>query len=468
LRSAPERRKLVSTRKDINQEQAQNRSNLMKNGIAGRLFAVTLFFLSVLTTSNAQPTFTTLYNINGTADGFYPQAGLISSGNRLYGTALSAGSFGYGMVFGINADGTGFTNLYSFTGLPYWLSGTNTDGAYPFSDLVLLGDSLYGTAWIGGYFDYGTVFKVNTNGTSFENLYNFSGGSDGAYPYAGFVLAGNTLYGTTSGGGSSGNGTVFAINTDGTSFTNLYSFTALDPVTLTNTDGANPHARLVLAGTALYGTAPNGGRSGFGTVFRINVDGTGFTNLYSFTALDPVTQTNTDGAYPYAGLILSGNTLYGTAYQGGSSGHGTIFKINTDGTGFTNLYSFTPSTEESYLPINSDGAYPYAGLIISGNTLYGTAREGGDTGFGTVFAVSTDGTSFTNLHSFTDANFLNYDGGWPMARLCVVGSTLYGTAATAGNSWYGTVFALSLVPSLGIQIMGCRSVRTCPLGSGAI
>ena len=56
---------------------------------------------------------------------------------------------------------------------------------------------------------------------------------------------------------------------------------------------------------------------------------------------DPRSDTNSDGAYPHAGLILSGNTLYGTAYGGGSSGNGTVFAVNTDGTGFTNLYSFT-------------------------------------------------------------------------------------------------------------------------------
>src|SRR5256885_1773790 len=80
----------------------------------------------------------------------------------------------------------------------------------------------------------------------------------------------------------------------------------------------------------------------------------------------------------YAGLILSGNTLYGTAWYGGGSG-GTVFAINTDGTGFTSVYSFNGS---------SDGSYPYAGVILSGNTLYGTARYGGITGHGTVYSLS--------------------------------------------------------------------------------
>src|ERR1043165_6449047 len=81
---------------------------------------------------------------------------------------------------------------------------------------------------------------------------------------------------------------------------------------------------------------------------------------------------NGDGAYPNAGLILSGNTLYGTASRGGSLGSGTVFKVNTDGTRFTSLHSFTAT----------DGADPVAGLILSGGTLYGTTAYGGSSGNG--------------------------------------------------------------------------------------
>src|SRR5205823_605761 len=174
-------------------------------------------------------------------------------------------------------------------------------------------------------------------------------------------LSGNTLYGTTQNGGSSNRGTVFALTTDGTGFTNLHSFTG--------SDGAYPQAGLILSNNTLYGTAPYGGSSANGTVFAVHTDGTGFTNLHSFT----------HGAYgngPYAGLILSGNTLYGTAVGDGSSGNGTVFAVNTDGTGFTNLHSFT-AVSGPYPYTNSDGAYPRAGLILSGSTLYGTAAEGG-------------------------------------------------------------------------------------------
>src|SRR5206468_2874221 len=134
-------------------------------------------------------------------------------------------------------------------------------------------------------------------------------------------------------------------------------------------------AGLVLSGSTLYGTTSGGGGSGYGTVFKINTNGTGFTNVHNFIY--------SDGAYPLAGLILSGNILYGTAYGGGNSGNGVVFKVSTDGTGFTNLYSFTGPSP----PNNDGGANPAAGLNLSGNTLYGTTVGGGSAGNGTVFNV---------------------------------------------------------------------------------
>src|SRR5438876_158853 len=120
-----------------------------------------------------------------------------------------------------------------------------------------------------------------------------------------------------------------------------------------------------------------------------------FTTLHSFTAAPApyYTNSNKDGVNPYAGLVTnaSGATLYGTAYYGGNSTNGTVFAVNTDGTGFTTLHSFD----------GRDGDVPYAGLILSGNTLYGTAAGGGRSGYGAVFAVNTNGTGFTTLHSFT-------------------------------------------------------------------
>jgi uncharacterized repeat protein (TIGR03803 family) len=389
-------------------------------------------------------TFTTLHsftllNNSTNSDGVSPRAGLILSGNTLYGTAFQGGSSGNGTVFAVHTNGTSFTNLHSFN---------YSDGANPYAGLILSGNTLYGTTIVGGSSGQGTVFAVNTNGTGFTNLHSFTAtsnytNSDGANPYAGLILSGNTLYGTAYQGGSSGFGTVFAVHTNGTGFTNLHSFTLLN--NSTNSDGARPYAGLILSGNTLYGTAYGGGSPGYGTVFAVNSNGTGFTNLHSFNY--------SDGAYPYAGLILSGNTLYGMAVGGGSGGNGTVFAVHTNGTGFTNLHSFN----------YSDGANPTAGLILSGNTLYGTASLGGSSGDGTVFAVNADGTGFANLYSFTTLNnSTNSDGANPYGGLILSGNTLYGTASVGGSSGQGTVFSLFIPPQLTIIPSGANVILTWP------
>src|ERR1700761_5105424 len=101
-----------------------------------------------------------------------------------------------------------------------------------------------------------------------------------------------------------------------------------------DTVGAGPILHLV-QGTngVLYGETFNGHGNSFGTVFGINTNGTGFTNIFSFN--------DTDGGFPKGGLIISGTNLYGTTYEGGSSGNGTVFAVSTDGTVFTNLFNFS-------------------------------------------------------------------------------------------------------------------------------
>jgi len=295
-------------------------------------------------------------------------------------------------------------------------------------------------------------------GQTFKTLHSFAARStnssgvytnnEGAFPQAGLILTNNTLYGTAVGGGGFGNGTVFAVYTDGTGFTNLHNFTPLSvPHSGTNSDGANPEAGLILSGNTVYGMAPFGGSFNSGTVFAVSTNGTGFTNLHNFIG--------SDGGFPEAGVILSGNTLYGTASDGGTWGNGTVLAINTDGTGFTNLYSFTATPPYPGPFTNSDGLSPQAGLLLSGNTLYGTASRGGTPGSGTVFAINTDGSGFTNLYSFPGPPFYgsaltNTDGAYPLAALILSGDTLYGTANTGGGeSHTGVCYGNGLYVAVG-------------------
>ena len=372
--------------------------------------AFTLTIVLCLSSAARLPaqTLTVVHDFTGGPDGAGPLGGLILSGNTLYGTTSAGGGAGNGTVFAVNTDGVGFTNLHSFTadsGSP----ATIRDGASRTGGLFLSGDKLAG-------------------------------------PQAGLVLSANTLYGTTHRGGSSGSGTVFALNLDGTGFTNLHSFVG--------SDGAVPQAALIVSGNTLFGTTTKGGLSGFGTVFVINTDGTGFNNLHSFTGA-------MDGAFPQADLIVSGYRLYGTAsFGGGGLGAGTVFTLNTAGTDFTNLHTFT----------GFDGAWPEAGLILSGDTLCGTTFYGGvangDSNDGMVFKLDLNGTPkrhqewnpviyghtlhvatldsvITHLHDFTNFHpvspYANLDGARPRAGLILSGNLLYGTTSQGGSSgrWHG-------------------------------
>jgi len=383
-------------------------------------FRFIMALLSFGTCATAQ-TLTTLVNFNG-SDGANPQAGLAASGGTLYGTTYAGGGSSAGTVFAINANGGSFSNVYSFTG--------GNDGRGPQGGLVLSGNMLYGTTELGGA-GYGTVFAVNTNGSGFTNIYSFNGGGDGADPVAGLALMSNTLFGTTFIGGMSGEGSVFRVNTDGTAFTNIYSFSG-------GTNGSNPEAGLVLSGNTLYGTTygPYSGGTGYGTVFSVNADGSGFSNVYSFTG-------GSDGANPEAGLVLAGGVLYGTAFGGGYYENGTVFSVNTNGSGF-----------RSYLVGYTDGdSNPEAGLLLLGNTLYGTTFNGGSNGWGAVFQIGTNLSSIINLYAFSNES----DGASPEAGLVLSGNTLYGTTQATNAYGSGTVFALNapgLAPTLNIALQG--------------
>jgi uncharacterized repeat protein (TIGR03803 family) len=433
LKVNPERRKKGLCHQSPSRKGNLNPEFIMKTCIKNQLLltALTVVLGLILAGQVTAQTFTTLHNFAGPPnDGYNPQAGLVISGNTLYGACDSGGDSRSGTVFAVSTNGTNFTSLYTFNFASQSSGYTNSDGKSPDGTLLLSGNTLYGTAYYGGTNGNGTVFKVSANAHApFTTLHSFAAGSgffprnytnsDGACPEVGLILSGNTLYGTTEKGGSSGYGTVFKVNTDGTGFMNLHSFT-------NGSDGAIPHG-LVISGDTLYGTALGltaVGLSGNGTVFALNINGTGFTTLHSFTEVT-------------LGLLLSGNTLYGI---GGSSTNLGVFSVSINGTGFTNLYTFTATSGP--LSTNSDGAEPIenGGLILSGNTIYGTAENGGSSGNGTVFALNTNGTGFTTLHSFTGGS----DGANPYAGLTLSGNTLYGTATAGGNSGGGTVFSISL------------------------
>jgi uncharacterized repeat protein (TIGR03803 family) len=308
---------------------------------------------------------------------------------------------------------TSFLVLDTFTttsGQP----GTNDDGAYPAAGLILSGNTLYGTTTVGGSGGYGTIFEVDTDGSNFDTLYSFTNGVDGATPMAPLLLADGVLYGTAGAGGGSDYGTVFAISVEGTNFSTLYTFT-------NGTDGARPEAGLLLAGSTLYGTT-TGTMSGssYGSVFMLNTNSSGFGVLHRFSA--PVSGINNDGFLPSGALILQGEMLYGATFDGGRHGTGTLFEAATNGLSFDTVYSFAAV---SAALANASGAYPQGGLVASGNALYGAAHFGGTNGYGTIFMYAIADADFSPIYTFTGGeDYIN-----PQGPLTLSSNLLYGTTA---------------------------------------
>ena len=364
-------------------------------------------------------TFKTLHSFTN-GEGIYPSGSLVLSSNILYGTAIEGGAASNGTIFALKTDGSGVTNLHSFT---------SDDGVSPSGGVVLPAGVLFGTTASGGSSGNGTIFSINVDASGFKTLHMFASGSgswpnltnsDGAKPWGELAFSGETLYGVTESGGSNGSGTLFAINVSGTEFTNLYSFSP---------DASEPNS-VIISGDTLYGTT-YAGTNVSGTIFAIKTDGTHFTNLHSFS------RTEMNGAFPFAGLTLSGKTLYGTTSAGGSNNSGTVFAINTNGTEFTILHDFNARI---------DGGSPESGLVLWGHTLYGTTTSGIDINKGTVFALDIDGTSFTTFYTFSGG----IDGASPSGRLILSGNKLYGTTTFGGTSNNGTVFSFDVVTLLSI------------------
>jgi len=356
----------------------------------------------------ATPTETVLYPFAGGTDGAHPAGLVLGADGNLYGITVNGGTSNDGTVFKITPAGTESV-LYSFAG--------GMDGTYPAGLVLGASGNLYGTTNGGGASNDGTVFKITPAGTE-SVLYSFAGGTDGAHPGAGLVLGANgDLYGTTIVGGASNDGTVFRITSAGTESV-LYSFAG-------GTDGAHPRAGLVMdASGNLYGTTNKGGTSNDGTVFKITPAGTKSV-LHSFAG-------GTDGAHPYAGLVLGANgDLYGTTNGGETSGLGTVFKITPDGTESV-LHSFNLSPGE-----RTDGAFPASRLVLgAGGNLYGTTIAGGASGRGTVFKITPAGIE-TVLYSFTT------DGNEPIGLVLGAGGDLYGITVNGGASGHGTVFKIT-------------------------
>jgi uncharacterized repeat protein (TIGR03803 family) len=358
--------------------------------------------------------YSTLFNFE--IEGHSPQGSLTLDGGFLYGMTNDGGAHNQGTIFRINPDGTGLAKLHDFDGI----NGGKSTGT-----LVSDGTFLYGMTYQGGVNGFGTIFKINRNGSGFVKLFDFDIATTGGVPNGALLLSGTVLYGMTSNGGTIGYGTIFKISTAGTGFLTLRN--------LDNLDGTNPKGSLISDGTFLYGMTSGGGNLGGGTIFKILPDGNGFAAMHEF-------DLNNGGHTPNGSLLLDGGFLYGMTSSGGTHGDGTIFKIKTDGSGFSALYDIELD------PNISGGGGPLGSLIVEGSNLFGMVSAGGPNAQGNIFKIKADGTSYTNLLDFD-----SFNGSGPTASLVTDGSFLYGMTPGGGANGKGTLFRTTLTPFVSIS-----------------
>jgi uncharacterized repeat protein (TIGR03803 family) len=262
--------------------------------------------------------------------------------------------------------------------------------------------NLYGTTTYGPK-RLGTVFKLTPQGV-ITTLFTF-GRDTGNQPWDGLIWGkdGN-LYGVAHFGGKAGYGTVYKITPSG-KYSLLHDFT--------NQDGRAPRSGLLLAKDGnFYGVTY--GISSHGTIYRVTPNGN-FTVLYRFSG--------PDGSGAWSTLVQGKDGfLYGTTEGGGKYGNGNIFKLSLDGN-LSTIWHFNDRKLK-------DGRELRRGLVEgSDGNLYGTTRQGGNFGYGTIFKITPNGNLTTLVH------FNGQNGRFPETAL-IEGAkgTFYGTTFFGGNS----------------------------------
>ncbi len=374
------------------------------------LFTFTFTFLSFL--CEAQLTDLHLFG-SSISTGWGPDGSVILSGNKLYGMTSSGGAKDSGVIFSIDTSGSNYKDIWDFTGKTGW---------YGAGDLVLYEGRLYGMV-PGGANGDGCIFSLDTNGSGYKVLFNFNGTS-GSGEALSLTPANGKLYGMTTGGGLYGDGVIFSLDTNGNNYKDMFDFNSAN--------GMTPLGSLTLSGKKLFGMTKYGG-IGAGVIFSIDTDGSFYKTLFKFNS--------TNAANPYGSLTQANGKLYGMAPFGGTFSRGCIFSLDSNGSNFKTLWTFDSG---------SMGENGYGDLILSGSILYGATYNGGlnsschscPISAGNIFSIDTNGSSYTDLYDFP---VLGGNGENPfMGPLAFSGTVLYGMTCRGGPLNAGVIFGYGI------------------------
>lgn len=272
--------------------------------------------------------------------------------------------------------------------------------------------------------------------------------------WGGLMNDGNgTIWGTTQYGGLADSGTVFKVNIGTGALTTVVQFTDSGAVN----KGAQPLAELMSDGSGfLWGTTSGGGSSGSGTIFKLDPASGALTTVVEFTK-DGATNK---GSRPYARLVSDGNgSLWGTTWYGGLRDAGTVFKLNTASDVLTTMVEFTGNQT------SSNGSAPNAGLLDDGNgSFVGTTMLGGIVNSGTVYQVSKTTGAVTTLISFGARPYQ------PNCGLMDAGDgLLWGTTVHGGAADYGTIYKMNAATGARTELLsfsgnGTSNTGRSPMG----
>jgi uncharacterized repeat protein (TIGR03803 family) len=345
-------------------------------------------------------------------DGRTPSDGLVQAPDgNFYGVTLSHATSPYpgGVIFQISPSGT-------------YRIAENYNHPF-FTDVP----TYYKKELVGTYFGRlakhaGVVFSLTgyPNGPWRSHVWHiFTGApSDGRNPIGRLILGSDgNLYGVSNNGGSANLGTIYKVDPKSHQVTIVYSFAGSSPA-------GSPYTSLLLAADGNYYGAAAPAVTNPGEIYKMTPGGD-VTTFYQFTGIE----------YPSGPLIQgSDGNFYGTG-GGITSGVAFVYQLTTGGV-FTVLHTFKPPGK--HMGVVTLG-------VVQGSTgnLYGTTNTDGTAGKGTVYEVSTDGSTFNVLHNFGDGSVQN-DGEFP-AGILTVGSddNLYGVTIGGGSAGNGTVFKIS-------------------------
>lgn len=288
-------------------------------------------------------------------------------------------------------------------------------------------DSLLFMTPYGGANGFGAIATTDLEGNGYNIKANFTG-TDGKNPQATLLPASDGyFYGTARFGGNANKGTIFKFDTATNTITKVHEFNG-------TTHGEQPMCTLLeVSENKLYGTTWDGGAYGEGTIFELDISGTSavFTKKIDFDGDNGRGCTNS--------LFKASNgKIYGMTAVGGTveSGYGTIFEYDPGTNALTVHHEFN----------HYDGRNPYSSFLEASNgLLYGMTAVGGTNSAGdlidagTIFTFDPSDNSSTSFHTFENPN----DGNTPWGDLIEHSNgNIYGLTRQGGTGGDGVIFEL--------------------------